>query len=105
MKIGNCASTPVTAPVPPDYPTARAAETLCGHLDHPALDDVASDTTGLPRTAAGRPDRAPDQFDADKVERIRQAIADGSYRVNPEAIADKMISNAQDLLDHLGRNV
>ena len=37
-------------------------------------------------------------FNAAKVEQVRQAIADGSYRVNAEAIADKMLANAQELL-------
>lgn len=39
------------------------------------------------------------EFDAAKVERIKQAIADGSFKVNPEAIADKLIANAQELLN------
>jgi negative regulator of flagellin synthesis FlgM len=37
-------------------------------------------------------------FDAKKVERIAQAIRDGKFKVNPEAIADKLIVNAQELL-------
>jgi negative regulator of flagellin synthesis FlgM len=37
-------------------------------------------------------------FDADKVARISQAISDGSFKVNPEVIADKLIANAQELL-------
>ncbi len=37
-------------------------------------------------------------FDAKKVERIAQAIRDGKFTVNPEAIADKLIGNAQELL-------
>ncbi|MFN9745455.1 MAG: flagellar biosynthesis anti-sigma factor FlgM [Betaproteobacteria bacterium] len=37
-------------------------------------------------------------FDNAKVERIAQAIRDGQFKVNPEAIADKLIVNAQELL-------
>ena len=41
---------------------------------------------------------AEGSFDAEKVERIAQAIKDGKFKVNPEAIADKLIANAQELL-------
>lgn len=41
-------------------------------------------------------------FDAAKVERISQAIADGKFKINPEAIADKLIQNAQELLGGTG---
>lgn len=37
-------------------------------------------------------------FDADKVQRISEAIRDGKFVVNAEAIADKLIVNAQELL-------
>ncbi|MDY0748347.1 flagellar biosynthesis anti-sigma factor FlgM [Paucibacter sp. R3-3] len=37
-------------------------------------------------------------FDAAKVARISQAIADGKFTINADAIAGKMISNAQELL-------
>lgn len=36
--------------------------------------------------------------DAAKVSHVKQAIDDGSYKVNPEVIADKLISNARELL-------
>ena len=38
-------------------------------------------------------------FDAEKVKRIADAIRDGKFVVNAEAIADKLIANAQELLD------
>jgi negative regulator of flagellin synthesis FlgM len=38
------------------------------------------------------------EFDSAKVERIAQAIRDGSYRINADAIADKLIGNATELL-------
>jgi negative regulator of flagellin synthesis FlgM len=37
-------------------------------------------------------------FDSAKVERIAQAIRDGTFKINAEVIADKLIANAQDLL-------
>ena len=37
--------------------------------------------------------------DTQKVASVRAAIADGSYQVNAEAIADKLLSNAQELLN------
>ena len=41
---------------------------------------------------------ADGSFDAEKVERIAQAIRDGKFEVNADAIADKLIANAQELL-------
>jgi len=37
-------------------------------------------------------------FDAEKVQRISEAIRDGKFTVNADAIADKLIANAQELL-------
>jgi negative regulator of flagellin synthesis FlgM len=42
-------------------------------------------------------------FDADKVQRISDAIRDGKFVVNHEAIADKLITNAQELLGSVGK--
>ena len=38
------------------------------------------------------------EVDTQKVATIRAAIQQGTYVVNPEAIADKMLSNAQEML-------
>ncbi len=37
-------------------------------------------------------------FDVAKVNRISDAIRDGKFEIDAEAIADKLIANAQDLL-------
>lgn len=36
-------------------------------------------------------------FDAEKVERIKQALSDGSYTINTDHIAEKLISFERDL--------
>lgn len=43
-------------------------------------------------------------FDADKVKRISDAIRDGKFEVNADAIADKLISNARELLGSVGKS-
>jgi negative regulator of flagellin synthesis FlgM len=39
-----------------------------------------------------------DVFNSEKVAAMKAAIADGSFKVNPEAVADKMLSNAAEML-------
>ena len=51
-----------------------------------------------PEASALASGRAEPAFDAAKVERIAQAIRDGKFTVNAEAIADKLIVNAEELL-------
>ena len=38
-------------------------------------------------------------FDSAKVNAVKAAIQNGTYKVNPEAIADKLLSNAQEMLN------
>lgn len=45
---------------------------------------------------------ATPEFDATKVAAISKAIDEGSFKINPEAIADKLIANAQELLSKTG---
>ena len=42
-------------------------------------------------------------IDMQKVATIRAAIQERTYVVNPEAIADKLLSNAQEILNHTTR--
>ena len=37
-------------------------------------------------------------FDSKKVADIKAAIKNGTFKINPEAIADKMLDNAQEML-------
>lgn len=106
MKIGNTAATPGVAPVanattaqPDTVSHAKSGRTSPGA----AATGNTSATVKLSSTAAELLDGAADAtFDRAKVEQVKQSIADGSYKVNPEAIADKLIANAQELLSRTG---
>jgi negative regulator of flagellin synthesis FlgM len=41
----------------------------------------------------------PPPIDSSRVQEIKQAIAEGRFRINPEAIAERLISTAQELID------
>jgi len=102
MKIGN--SVEATAvPAPSGKAAPSDAAQASGSVDKAA----ASTQVALSSTAAGlhaaTVQAATADFDSGKVDRISQSIADGSYTVNPEAIADKLIANAQELLSRSQR--
>ncbi len=48
--------------------------------------------------SAMQPGNGSDVFNAEKVEAMKQAIASGSFQVNAEAIADKLLANAAEML-------
>ncbi len=92
MKIGPLDSKPAAAPAAAERKAPAAAGNGAAQPSaHVALSAAAS-------ALAGGADAADGSFDAKKVDRIAQAIKDGQFKVNPEAIADKLIANAQELL-------
>ena len=79
-------------------PTAGAeAAAAAGPAAKPATPGVtvslsASTTQAISGASGG------EVFNSEKVEAMKAAIADGSFQVNAEAIADKMLSNAAEML-------
>jgi negative regulator of flagellin synthesis FlgM len=99
MKIGHPADKPL--PAPAVGTPAASAETAKSARAHGtgAADVDASATVALSNTASTLLSTgSTGEFDADKVARVGGQIADGSFKINPEAIADKLIANAQELL-------
>ena len=102
MKIGPSSEQPVSKPVTPGAQapsdaTRTAAGAASVAASPPASDASAklalsSTASNLLTTGIGA------EFDAQKVASISAAIDNGSFKINPEAIADKLISNAQELL-------
>jgi len=106
MKIGNPGDTSAAAALAqtraatPDAGKAAAVGTAAAGETEAGTQVALSSTAATLRS--GSADAAGD-FDAAKVSRISQAIADGSFKINPEAIADKLIANAQELLSKASR--
>lgn len=97
MKIGNPFDKPGLTPVAPNrtkQAEAGASATASSTGSTVALSNAA--TALLNGTAAIEASNA--DFDQAKVDRISNAISQGQYKVNPEAIADKLLANAQELL-------
>jgi negative regulator of flagellin synthesis FlgM len=100
MKIGHLENTSATpavgerksgAAATPAAPAAAAAA-------EPSAKVALSPTVS--QLAAGGTEGV---FDTAKVQRISDAIRSGQFKVNPEAIADKLIANAQELLGSINK--
>jgi negative regulator of flagellin synthesis FlgM len=99
MKIGHPADKPLPATAGTPAAPAEAAKATAGAPAPQAATVDASATVALSSTASTMLSGSTSaEFDADKVARISAQIADGSFKINPEAIADRLIANAQELL-------
>ena len=92
MKIGPLDSKPVST-----QPAERKSAPAAGVKTAEPSAQVA-----LSSAATHIAEASDTTFDSAKVDRIAQAIRDGKFKINAEAIADKLIVNSQELL---GRTV
>jgi negative regulator of flagellin synthesis FlgM len=97
MKIGPLEPKACVAPVGGERSPAAAAPAKPASVGQEESAKVELSSTALTVTEGNA------DFDAEKVQRIAQAIRDGKYEVNAEAIADKLIANARELLDRSSR--
>lgn len=94
MKVG---------PLEPRIPTAAGGGERPAAAPSAATAQEPSAKVELSAAAALRVSDGNAEFDAEKVQRVAQAIRDGSYRIDPEAIADKLIANAREVLERAAR--
>lgn len=101
MKIGN--SPEGSAPAKAERPAARKPEAaVTTDAARPAAPAPAPSTQVAISDAAKLAASVPTDdgsFDTAKVDRIAKAISEGKFTINARAIADKLVSNAQELLD------
>ena len=83
---------------------AKQAKSPASAAEGAAKGAQAASAAGVPVTvstaarALEQTGRATGDFDANKVKAVRAAIEKGTFSVNAEAVADKMLSNAQEIL-------
>ncbi|MFZ5548142.1 MAG: flagellar biosynthesis anti-sigma factor FlgM [Pseudomonadota bacterium] len=94
MKIGSLDSKPAVAPMQNDRKSAGADKAGGGSA---AAEPSATVQISAAASAISQAD-ADGSFDAEKVQRMAQAIRDGKFEVNADAIADKLIANTQEIL-------
>lgn len=92
MKIGHLENKAAVSPAVSERKPHSAGAPKSGTATEPSakVELSSSATLGIDSGAA--------VFDGAKVQRIADAIRDGKFVVNHEAIADKLIANAQELL-------
>lgn len=93
MKIGSLENKPAVSPLQNDRKSPAAEKPDGGKSAEPSATVEISSAASLLSSAASDP-----SFDADKVERMAQAIRDGKFEVNADKIADKLLANARELL-------
>jgi negative regulator of flagellin synthesis FlgM len=97
MKIGTITSTVATTAIDTDRRTATQ-QSSTSSVSMPLDDDSSTQVELSPEATMLSHASQDPSFDQAKVERIAQAIRDGSFSINPGAIADKLLSNAQEVL-------
>lgn len=110
MKIGQPSDIPASLP-PVNSPASPKAGAQAGTAA--AANSTAAQSTRSSGVAVSVSQQAraleksqrneAEDIDTQKVASVRAAIQDGTYEVNAEAIADKLLANAQEMLQRTSR--
>ena len=98
MKIGQLDNSPKPQKVASPAADARANPNAAAKDATAAPAEPSAKVELSPAAAALAAQGNTGDFDAEKVARIAQAIREGKFEVNAEAIADKLIAHTRDLL-------
>lgn len=99
MKINNLPDKPAGAATGAGKPADRLAAPAAQRSEAPNEAGVTVSLSATSQTISASVARAgTDVFNAKKVEAMKTAIENGTFTVNSEAIADKLLSNAREML-------
>lgn len=105
MKIGQPSDNPMLVsttaqPVPPKERQSASSTANAAATKSTQSAGVAVTVSTLARSLGATSRSEPADVDMEKVNAVRAAIQKGTFAVNPEAIADKLLGNAQEMLNH-----
>lgn len=63
----------------------------------------AQEAVSLSQVAGSLQAKEKPPVNAARIQEIRQAISEGRFKINPEAIADRLIESTRDLLNDSGK--
>jgi negative regulator of flagellin synthesis FlgM len=103
MKIGQPSDNQVSVSTTAQAALPKASQSASANATATAAKStqsagVAVTVSSLARTLEASKRGEPADVDMAKVNSVRSAIQQGTFVVNPEAIADKLLSNAQEML-------
>lgn len=96
--IGSVAGGPQKAAERPNAGAEATAAAGAAAKPQPGSGVTVTLSSSASQAISGAGGSGNDVFNAEKVEAMKAAIADGSFKVNAEAIADKMLANAAEML-------
>jgi negative regulator of flagellin synthesis FlgM len=97
MKIGSTPDIPGTGSTAGVQKPAQPATTAVGGAAKAPAADAAEKVT-VSTLARSLEAAEADGMDMEKVSAVKAAIAQGTYKINAEAIADRLLANAEELL-------
>jgi negative regulator of flagellin synthesis FlgM len=101
--IGSVAGGPQKAAERPNAGAEAAAAAGAAAKPQAPAGVTVTLSSSTSQAISGTGGSSSDVFNAEKVQAMKAAIADGSFKVNAEAIADKMLSNAAEMLSGSNR--
>lgn len=94
MKISS-----TSEPIRPDRVTPQGGEArAASRSSEPVVETEKVQLSDMAARLSQLENKFGGDFDARKVEEVRAAIAEGRFKVNAEAVADKLLSSVAELL-------
>ena len=105
MKIDNKITSPLTGELKTDNRTGRAAGARGPAADGPSSENVDVHVSALAshlQEIEGML-KSGEVVDPARIAEIRQAIADGRFQINPDAVAERLLQTVRELLGESGK--